>query len=291
MTLPRRDFLATALTTALAPLLNAAPGQIRVGCQTRAYGSPIPDRDKFLAALSDLGKLDYEGFETNYRSLEHSFMQPHAMRHEFGKRGMEMMGLHVGAGFFDPTKILNEHKLIHRIAGAVKEFGGGHIVASGRALPKQADGRATPGSLHSKSVELNAAGETCRRFGLRLSFHNHRHELVHDAEEIRTVLDATDPELVSLLLDVGHPFPAKWPVPRLVREYGDRIAGFHLRDTADGDEVMFGKGEFDFAELGNVLRETNWKGWLILEVNRRDDISSRDLVEHCRKHIRDTMQV
>ena len=287
MTLPRRHFLATAL----APLLEAAPGQVRVGCQTRAYGSPIPDRDKFLAALADLGKLGYEGFETNYRSLEHSFTQPHAMRRAFEERGMEMMGLHVGAGFFDPTKVLDEHKLIHRIAGAAKEFGGGHIIASGRALPTGADGRATPGSLHSKATELNAAGETCRRFGLRLSFHNHRHELAHDAEEIRTVLDATDPELVSLLLDVGHPFPAKWPVTRIVREYGSRIAGFHLRDTTAGDEVMFGTGEFDFTELGGVLRETGWKGWLIVEVNHRDDISSRALVDRCRKHIRDTMRV
>lgn len=287
MTLPRRSFLATAL----APLLKAASGQIRVGCQTRAYGSPIPDPEKFLAALADLGKLGYEGFETNYRSLEHSFVRPHAMRRKFEERGMEMMGLHVGAGFYDPTKIRDEHLLIHRVAGAVKEFGGGHIIASGRVLPTGKDGRATPGSLHSKATELNAAGETCRRFGVTLSFHNHRHELAHDAEEIRTVLDATDPGLVSLLLDVGHPFPAKWPVPRLVREYGNRIAGFHLRDTTAGDEVMFGEGEFDFAELGNVLRETGWKGWLILEVNRRDDISSHDLVDRCRKHIRDTMRV
>jgi inosose dehydratase len=287
MTLARRHFLATAL----APLLKAAPKQIRVGCQTRAYGSPIPDRDKFLAALSDLGKLGYEGFETNYRSLEHSFMRPRPMRREFESRGMEMMGLHVGTGFFDPTKILDEHKLIHRVAAAVGEFGGGNIVVSGRGLPTGADGRATPGALQSKARELNAAGETCRRFGVRLSFHNHRHELAHDAEEIRYVLRETDPRLVSLLLDVGHPFPAEWPVTRLVREYSSRIAGFHLRDTQAGEEVMFGTGDFDFAALGNALRETDWKGWLIVEVNRRDDISSHDLVDRCRKHIRETMKV
>ncbi|MDA1312750.1 MAG: sugar phosphate isomerase/epimerase [Acidobacteria bacterium] len=285
--LARRHFLAAAL----APLLQAAPGQIRVGCQTRAYGSPLPDPETFLAALADLGQLGYEGFETNYRSLEASFMQPRPMRREFEKRGIEMMGLHFGAGFFDPTKILDEHKLIHRIAGAVREFGGGHIIVSGQQLPKGADGRAAPGALQSKATELNAAGETCRRFGVRLSFHNHRHELAHDAEEIRYLLRETDPRLVSLLLDVGHPFPAQWPVTRLVREYGSRIAGFHLRDTKAGDEVIFGTGKFDFAALGDVVRETGWRGWMIVEVNRRDDISSHDLADRCRKHVRETMKL
>ena len=287
MSVSRRHLLASVV----APLLQGASNQVRVGCQTRAYGSPIPNRGEFLAALSDLGKLGYEGFETNYRSLEESFVQPRPVRREFEKRGIEMMGLHVGAGFFDPTKILDEHKLIHRVAGAVREFGGGHIIASGRRLPTGADGRATPGALQSKATELNAAGKTCRRFGVRLSFHNHRHELAHDAEEIRSVLRETDPELVSLLLDVGHPFPPEWPVTRFVREYGSRIAGFHLRDTKAGDEVMFGTGEFDFAALGDVLRETDWRGWLIVEVNRRDDMSSYDLVDRCRKHVRKTMKV
>jgi len=285
--LVRRQFLATGLT----PLLAAAPNRIRVGCQTRAYGSPIPDRDKFLAVLSDLGKLGYEGFETNYRSLEHSFMQPRRMRREFESRGVAMMGLHIGVGLFDPTKILDEHKLIHRVAGAVSEFGGGHVIASGRPLPTNAEGHAAAGALQSKANELNAAGETCRRFGVRLSFHNHRHELAHDAEEIRHVLRETDPALVSLWLDVGHPFPKAWPVTRLVHEYGPRIAGFHLRDTKAGDEVLFGAGDFDFAALGRALREAGWRGWLVLEVNRREDISSRDLVDRCRKHLRETMKI
>ena len=155
MSVSRRHLLASVV----APLLQGASNQVRVGCQTRAYGSPIPDRDEFLAALSDLGRLGYDGFETNYRSLEQSFIQPRPVRREFEKRHIEMMGLHVGAGFFDPTKILDEHKLIHRIAGAVREFGGGHIIVSGRRLPAGADGRATPGALQSKATELNVSAK------------------------------------------------------------------------------------------------------------------------------------
>ena len=73
MSLTRRALLSTAL----APVLSeAAAPKVQVGCQTRAYGSPILDRRRFLAVLDDLAELGYEGFETNYRSLEHSFDAP-----------------------------------------------------------------------------------------------------------------------------------------------------------------------------------------------------------------------
>ena len=288
MSLTRRTLLSTALAPVVAR--GAAP-KIQVGCQTRAYGSPIPDRGRFLGVLDDLAELGYEGFETNYRSLEHSFDDPAPMRREFEKRGVELIGLHLGVGLFDAEKIPGEQEQILRIAKAVQGLGGKHIILSGRALPTEADGRATRAALASKARELNRAGRACRELGVRVSFHNHRHELAHNAEEITYLLAETDPDLVSLVLDVGHWFPAGFPATELVYQYPNRIAGFHLRDTTAGKEVMIGGGDFDFAALGKALRRTGWFGWLIVEVNKREDISSRDLVEKCRNHLRQTMKV
>ena len=288
MSLTRR----TLLSTALAPVVSrAATPKVQVGCQTRAYGSPIPDRGRFLGVLDDLAELGYEGFETNYRSLEHSFDDPAPMRREFEKRGVELIGLHLGVGLFDPEKIAGEQEQILRIAKAVHGLGGKHIILSGRRLPTETAGRATRAALASKARELNRAGRSCRDLGVRVSFHNHRHELAHNAEEITYMLAETDPDLVSLVLDVGHPFPPRLPATEFVYQYPNRIAGFHLRDTKAGKEVMIGSGDFDFAALGKAIRRTGWLGWLIVEVNRREDISSRDLVEKCRNHLRQTMKV
>ena len=288
MSLTRR----TLLSAALAPVFSqAAAPRVRVGCQTRAYGSPIPDRSRFLAVLDDLAALGYEGFETNYRSLEHSFDDPAPMRREFDKRGIELIGLHHGVGLFDPQKTPGEQEQILRIAKAVHGLGGRNIILSGRRLPTEADGRAQRTALASKVRELNRAGRACRDRGVRVSFHNHRHELAHGAEEITFVLAETNPDMVSLVLDVGHPFPPRLPATELVYQYPNRIAGFHLRDTKAGDEVMIGSGDFDFAALGKAIRRTGWSGWLIVEVDRREDISSRDLVEKCRNHLRQTMKI
>ena len=288
MNLTRR----TLLTTALAPVVSqAVPQRTQVGCQTRAYGSPIPDRSRFLAVLDDLAALGYEGFETNYRSLEHSFDDPAPMRREFEKRGVELIGLHLGVGLFDAEKVPGEQEQIQRIAKAVQGLGGGHIILSGRRLPTEAGGRAERAALGAKARELNRAGRACRELGIQVSFHNHRHELAHGAEEITFVLAETDPDMVSLVLDVGHPFPPRLSVTELVYQYPNRIAGFHLRDTKAGKEVMIGSGDFDFAALGKAIRRTGWLGWLIVEVNKRKDISSRELVKKCRSHLRQTMKV
>ena len=288
MSLTRR----TLLTTALAPVVSqAAASKVQVGCQTRAYGSPIPDRERFLSVLDDLAALGYEGFETNYRSLEHSFDDPAPMRREFEQRGIELIGLHHGVGLFDPEKIPGEQEQIQRIAKAVQGLGGKHIILSGRGLPTVADGRAQRAALASKARELNRAGRACRNLGVGVSFHNHRHELAHDAEEIAYLLAETDPGLVSLVLDVGHPFPLRLPATELVYQYPNRIAGFHLRDTKAGKEVMIGSGNFDFVALGKAIRRTGWFGWLIVEVNKREEISSRDLVKKCRNHLRQTMKI
>jgi len=287
--LRRRDLLAIAG----APLIGRAEetAVIRVGCQTRAYGSPLPDKQQFLAALDGLKNAGYAGFETNYRSLEHSFDEPTAMLREIEQRGVEMIGLHVGVALFDPAKIREEHALLEHVAKGAHALGGRHIIVSGRKLPEAADGRAKPESVATKARELNRAGERCRDIGVRLSFHNHTHEVRHNAEEIRQVLDQTDPELVSLLFDVGHVHYDEVDVPAFARELGPRISGFHVRDVRGGEEVLIGTGKVDFEGLGRALHETDWKGWVIVEVNESQQMPSREMVQRARKHLRTTMRI
>ncbi|HYM12380.1 MAG TPA: hypothetical protein VEU62_16710, partial [Bryobacterales bacterium] len=81
----RREFFLVSLGAALARSGAAAEG-VRLGCQTRAYGSPIRDRAKLLSVLDDLAALGYAGFETNFASLEASFADPEPMRKEIEKR-------------------------------------------------------------------------------------------------------------------------------------------------------------------------------------------------------------
>ena len=287
--LDRRGFLTGLLAGSLVPA--AAAPKIRVGCQTRAYGSPIPDRDKLLSALDDLRATGYEGFETNYRSLEHSFQDPAPMRAEIEKRGIVLIGLHLGAKLFDAADLKKEHAQIRQVATAAKALGGAHLMLSVRTLPRDPAGHPDREVEKRRNIQLNEAGRACRELGIRLATHNHLQQSLHNAEELTTILGSTDPDYVSLLLDVAYTHRGGVDTPAFVRRHGRRIAGFHLRDVRGDEEVIVGAGEVDLRGLGRALADTGWSGWCILEINRRPDIPSRELIKNARAHLRRTMNI
>jgi len=286
VTISRRAALA-ALSA--APLL-AAQTKLRVGCQTRAYGSPLTDRDKLLSVLDDLRATGYEGFETNYRSLEAHFDDPGPMRAEIERRGVGLIGLHLGAGLFEPDKIEAERELILRVARGVKALGGDHVIMSGRQLPLRADGSVEPAALASKIRESNRLGAELAAMGLKFAIHNHQHEVANDGAELRELLDAADSS-VSLLFDVGHVLHHEMDVVSFILAHSHRIAGLHLRDVAGGKEVLIGTGEVQFNAIAEALCEAAWEGWLILELNEHGGLSDHDLVDRARRHIRREMGV
>ena len=160
------------------------------------------------------------------------------------------------AALFNLPRLEKEQEQIAQVARAIRDFGGEYLMLSGNGAPETAD------ALKMKCRELNRAGKICRDLGVRLCSHNHAHELEKDARVLRAILDDTDPQQVSVVIDVGNPFPASFTPSKIVRRYASRVPLFHLRDSLAGKEALFGVGEFDFAELGRTLAETGW-GWLV----------------------------
>ncbi len=285
----RREFLAAAMAPAVASA--AAASRIRVGCQTRAYGSPIRDRAKLLAVLDDLRETGYEGFETNFRSLESSFPNPAPVRAEIEKRGVPLIGLHMGAKLYEPAAIAAEQEQIRKVAGAVAALGGTHLMLSVHALPKGAAGEARKRVFARRSAQLNRTGRMCQSLGLRLAVHNHGQQAANNGAEIREILRSTDPAAVWLCFDAAHAQGAGMQVLPFVREYAGRITALHLRDVRGDKEVEMGAGEFDFRGLGRLLAEKRWTGWAIVEINRVAGVSSRERVRKARLHLRKTMGI
>src|SRR5260370_35660427 len=123
-------------------------------------------------------------------------------RAEIARGGLPLIGHHIGAALlFNPARTEKEQEQIAQVARAVKDFGGEYLMLSGNGTPE------TPAALKSKCRELNRAGNDCRELGIRLCSHNHARELENGARVLRAILDDTDPRLVSILLDVGNPFP------------------------------------------------------------------------------------
>ena len=286
----RRLFVQTS-AIAGSLLTGRAAGRIRAGCQTRAYGVPIRDRDRLLAILEELVELGFEGFETNFNSLQSAFDEPAPVRAAIEKRKIALIGLHTSARLHDSSALEKDRALLDRVSKGTRDLGGTHLFMSGPGVPRDEKGRMIKEALSRRSDELNRAGRMCSERGLRLCIHNHAKELENGAEELKATLAATDPEHVSLVVDLSYVHLARLNPEDLIREHSKRIAAVHMRDMKGREEALLGTGEMDYAAVARAFRSVGWSGWAILEMNQRKDMTSRDMVRHGREYMRDAMKI
>lgn len=122
------------------------------------------------------------------------------------------------------------------------------------------------------------------QFGLQLVFHPHADSHVEYEEQIEALLAQTDPELVSLCLDIGH-FAYRGGDPiDFIHRHHRRIPYMHLknidpkvRQKVDAENIPFADavtmnifcepahGLIDYLALRDVLREVDYSGWAVVE--------------------------
>jgi inosose dehydratase len=122
------------------------------------------------------------------------------------------------------------------------------------------------------------------RFGLRLVFHPHADSHVEHEEQIERFLSQTDPDRVSLCLDIGH-FAYRGGDPiDFIRRHHQRIPYMHfknidpsIRQKVEAENIPFADavsmnmfcepayGAINYLALRDVLHEVDYTGWAIIE--------------------------
>lgn len=99
---------------------------------------------------------------------------------------------------------------------------------------------------------LNFAGESCKKAGLRIGYHNHDFEFQPIAGMVPydLILDETEDSLVDFELDlywIAH--AGIDPIPYF-EKYPGRFTMLHLKDrTSDGEMAAIGSGEINFESI------------------------------------------
>jgi inosose dehydratase len=179
--------------------------------------------------------------------------------------------------------------LLRQMGASVMVYGECGRMAPGAPLdlPMSKRLRLDVGERDAYASRLTDFGERLAgKWGLTLAYHHHLMMVAETFDEISGILDRTQPA-VGLLLDTGHAQAAGFDYARLIDRYGDRIAHIHIKDVRadimaevrrrdlsfnDGVRAgMFtvpGDGSVDFSPLGRFVRETGYKGWLIIEAEQ-----------------------
>lgn len=270
------------MTAAAVPL--SAADRIRMGCQSRSYAAPNRDVSQFLTYLEDMAAAGYEGFETNYISLEAGFADPAPLRAEIAKRKIELIGLHAGAALHTQEQVTKAEALFAHVAAGVKALGGQYAMLSPNAGKD-------PALWQSKATAIERLAGVCRKAGVELLVHNHVEEARNNFEEFRFLLKNSS---VRLLLDVGHAARAGVNAASFCAEHHRRIAAVHVKDWK-GDanaQVTLGTGDVDVKSALAALRRQKWQGWVIaeLEGNPVPGISRDQNVRNARAYLKNVLR-
>lgn len=119
------------------------------------------------------------------------------------------------------------------------------------------------------AAQFNKYGEILKKNGMRLGYHNHAVDLKKFGNAIAfdSLIEATDPNLVTFEMDCGHIIHAGGDPIAYLRKYPGRISLLHLKDLKPGYTVStsldtedkdtnaeIGSGVIDWKKLFGAVR-------------------------------------
>lgn len=148
-------------------------------------------------------------------------------------------------------------------------FAGRATFLSFTAAPKPGGARKTDGELDAQAYQLELLGLELQRAGLPLLLDHDTAAMAEGGREWRHMLAHTEPRVVSFCLDVEDAIRGSANPWTLMEAAGGRLRSVHLRNTrhgADMDELA--DGDIDLEQIGKLLREQQYDGFLVVELRR-----------------------
>jgi len=255
-------------------------------------GGDIP----FEQCIDEMAKAGFEGSEVGNKFPRDPMVL---------KKALEPRGLQIASAWFssyfttkDPEEtiaaFIKHRDFLHAMGAKVIV-----VSESGKSVQGLMD---TP--LHSqkpifsdedwgKLVKgLHELGKLAAEKDMKIVFHHHMGTGVQTYEEVRRLMESTDPDLVYLLLDTGHLVFAGGDPLQMIKDYGSRIKHVHFKDLREdvmkrsfqedwsflysvkqGVFTVPGDGMIDFKPIAKALDDINYKGWIVVEAEQDPKIA------------------
>ncbi len=265
----------------------------------------------YIQVLDEMQQTGYVGSELG----DWGFMptDPQALKAETLRRGFTIPGAFVPVLLKDRSRHQPGIEVALKTARLLRDAGNTEafivLADENGTIPERTNnaGRVTPAmGLNAEQWKVFAEGanELARRVkvetGLRTVFHHHCAGYVETPDEVATLMDATDPSLVGLVLDMGHyMFGGGDPLTAL-KTHARRIWHVHFKDCskviadrsrAEGWDYFasvrhgvfceLGKGSVDFPSVARALKSMNYDGWIVVE---QDVLPGMGKPRECAQH-------
>lgn len=234
---------------------------MKIAIQSNVWSNEI-HTNHLPQMLSEIAEAGYQGVEIGAHRLDQD--HPEVFTSLLKEYGLEVAGIHTHGELFSPTVMQEAMPRIQKAIDYALAVKSPFVMFSGKAKP----GKTDEDQAH-EAVMLDQIGELAHQKGLTLCYHNHYWEIEHKQKELRYLCEHTNPEFVSLILDVGWVHRAGGRPEQVIPEFLPRIRAFHFKDFRVKDAITdvwteLGTGYVDFPK---IIETIQGKGdyWIIVE--------------------------
>jgi inosose dehydratase len=148
---------------------------------------------------------------------------------------------------------------------------------------------------------LTEIGKRSADIGIAVAYHPHMGSIGERPNDIERVLDASDPKYVKLLLDVAHYQVGGGDPVAAIRRHADRLLFLHIKDVRrpiretppSYEFVELGRGSVDLPGVFAALRDVQFHGWAIVELDDVPDHARtpKDAAAISKRYLEDVIRV
>lgn len=227
-----------------------------------------------------IGEAGWEGVELFDGNLLEFADDPDVLRGALERHGVALVGVYSGANLIFDDVLEEELWRVRRACELGRELGAEQFVIGGGA---QRTRPATDADYDKLGTALDRVAEIAEEHGLVPTFHPHLSTIVEGPEQVDKAFARTR---IGFCPDLAHLQAAGGDAAELVRRYVHRIPYIHFKDVdADGAFVPLGRGIVDLAGVAASLRDADYDGWVLVELDGYDgdpDAASHENLERLR---------
>ncbi|QMU30637.1 sugar phosphate isomerase/epimerase family protein [Adhaeribacter radiodurans] len=227
-----------------------------------------------VQAIKEISQLGFTGIQLRANTYPEYGQKPAELKKLLDEAKLELAMFSSGNANINTGN--DEAEISKHVTHAkfVKALGGKYIQVTNSSRPK--NGAPTEEDLVKYGKMLTEVGKRTQPLGIETTYHNHMHQLGETPEEVDVILKNTDPKYVSLLLDVAHYQQGGGDPAKAIRQYKNRLKALHIKDVRDKNAidpskpyqfVELGQGRVNFPGIFAALKEVNFKGYAIIELD------------------------
>lgn len=251
--------------------ISAAPSEIRLGYAAITWEGN--DRQ----AIDDISDLGFHGIQLRANVIK-EFSSAGELKDLLQKHKLTMVALSSGGVRIDPSVEADELAKHTTNAKFVHDLDGLYLQVTDQ---KPKDRTVDAADYKRLGRLLTELGKRTADLGVSLGYHNHMGTLSERPEALDQILSAADPRYVKLELDVAHYFQGGGDPAKAIATYHDRLLFLHIKDVEPAPAasanaksyrwVELGRGKVDLPALFAALKNANFRGWAVVELDSVPD--------------------